>query len=353
MMSFKRRGWLGVVGVVSALACSAAGVSCFSSSSSGTSPDAGFSSQDSSFDSDSAAPDDAGMDASVVADSGHTGDAANAEASVDSAAPLDAGPPPSCAPGGLGMTNCGPSDGGESCCTSPEVPGGTYDRTYNTQDSLSGPPDGGWTDLADPATVSGFRLDKYEVTVGRFRQFVAAWNSGSGYTPTAGSGKHTHLTAARGWRTRRPGDLRDRAGARRWNTDVAPDDRNLASCRSSRRGRPSAGSQENLPINCVNWYEAYAFCIWDGGFLPSEAEWEYAAAGGEPAARVPVGVGGPGSILQRRELPVRHLQLLLPERRRAPARSCRTSRPWVGDAGGRALGPARHGGGNVNEWNLD
>ena len=30
----------------------------------------------------------------------------------------------------------------------------------------------------------------------------------------------------------------------------------------------------------MNWFESYAFCIWDGGFLASEAEWNYAAAGG-------------------------------------------------------------------------
>ena len=35
---------------------------------------------------------------------------------------------------------------------------------------------------------------------------------------------------------------------------------------------------ETAPINDVNWYEAYAFCIWDGAFLPSKRVFSAAGA---------------------------------------------------------------------------
>jgi formylglycine-generating enzyme len=220
-------------------------------------------------------------------------------------AATDAGPEsPSCAVGGPGMTNCGPGGSGtESCCASIEVPGGTFDRTYDPEEADGGGldvgADGGALGLADPTTVSGFRLDKYLVTVGRFRQFVAAWNGG--YYPAAGSGKHTHLNGGQGLQNGGAPGTYETGWDASWDntTDIDPTDANMAQCEAtSGQGvtwTSSVGSNENLPINCTTWWEAYAFCIWDGGFLPSEAEWEYAAAGGGLQLEYPWGSTDPGT----------------------------------------------------------
>jgi formylglycine-generating enzyme required for sulfatase activity len=78
------------------------------------------------------------------------------------------------------------------------------------------------------------------------------------------------------------------------DSNIAPTNANLT-C-GSNTWTNMAGMRENLPINCENWYEAYAFCIWDGGFLPSDAEWGYAAAGGSQQREYPWGSTTPGTV---------------------------------------------------------
>lgn len=223
--------------------------------------------------------------------------------SVDAGGVTDGGGAASCANSGPGLSNCGSS--AESCCTSLEVPCGTYFRSYNFD------ADGGLSAEDYPATISGFRLDKYDVTVGRFRQFVEAVlpsDGGPGWRPAAGSGKHSHLngglglvdtgnSGADGSTSYEPGWLVANDG------QIAPTNSNLSDAvcdpgTSYATWTASAGSNENRPINCMNWFEAYAFCIWDGGFLPSEAEWEYVAAGGDQQLQYPWGTAALGTANQ-------------------------------------------------------
>lgn len=122
-----------------------------------------------------------------------------------------------------------------------------------------------------------FYLETEAVTVRRFADFVAA----TGYVTEA----HTFGCAAvfSGLRTDAGFAAEVVAGTPWWA--------NVAGAAWDTPEGPGSSIEERMdhPVTQVSWNDARAFAAWVGGRLPSEAEWEHSARGGNRRRRYPWG----------------------------------------------------------------
>ncbi|HEY6079464.1 MAG TPA: SUMF1/EgtB/PvdO family nonheme iron enzyme [Polyangiaceae bacterium] len=237
--------------------------------------------------------------------------------------------PRSCSIAG-GVTPC---VDGVSCCETIWVPGGTYTMGRHSEEPT----------LPFARTVSGFYLDRFEVTVGRMRAFTADYR-----LPNEGGGAHPRIPGS-GWHEaweELPHPDPDLGGI----TSVPKTfeeliDQMSTLCPEERR---TWNNGALLPANCVNWYVAFAFCAWDGGRLPTEAEWNYAAAYG--AAERPY----PWSV-DETDFAISEVHLAFADALEPPTRPLEVGTHPAG-RGGFFRYPGRgHDdlAGNVAEWTLD
>jgi formylglycine-generating enzyme required for sulfatase activity len=202
-----------------------------------------------------------------------------------------------------GQINDDQAAGSQDCCEVKGLPGGSYNR---------------FNDPSFPATVSPFSLDVFEVTAGRFRAWVEATNGDlRGSAPPEGGGAHPKINGS-GWRTEwneylpssrqevdrmlgtqetnepfmacQFGTNVDDYGALTWWTaalDKKVKDRNKGNARVLSENTKEA--LDRKPLNCVPWHVLFAFCVWDGGRLPTDAEFGFAASGGSEQRQFPWG----------------------------------------------------------------
>lgn len=227
---------------------------------------------------------------------------------------------------------CGPN-ANDDCCRNETVVGTVAGEVFYRR-YTSVPPPGAQAPVPQyPEKISSHKLDVYEVTNGRFRTFLQAATTWAYNVspPPANAGSHSNITTTipstssvgTGWQSA-------------WNSNL-PADYNayttaLQACSNSWTAAPAGG--EDRPIECVTWYEAEAFCAWDGGRLPTWGEWQYAYNGGTEYRRYPWGSASPTCNHDSEY-------------------SC----PWPQRAGQQPLGAGKWGqynlAGSVVEWTFD
>jgi formylglycine-generating enzyme required for sulfatase activity len=159
------------------------------------------------------------------------------------------------------------------------------------------------------------------------RRFVDAYERG--FRPREGDGAHPRISGS-GWQMAwpLPGDragLLEVLGCQDHSWSLSPED-------------------DRRPVTCLTYYLAFAFCAWDGGRLPTRAEWSYAAAGGDEQRPYPWSAPEAAVIIDRVHANFGR-----------PCAGC-SARDLL-DVGSLPLGNGRWGhadlSGNVWEWNLD
>jgi formylglycine-generating enzyme required for sulfatase activity len=186
---------------------------------------------------------------------------------------------------GAGYTTCGA--GGENCCRTAAVPAGAAGTIQ---------------------VANGFELGVYEVTTARFTAFVDAFGgnlrgaASAGQLPGYAVANASKLPATRaavdeelGPACKFRSDVAN-YGARTWPSSqitqtvasfITDDNARAADIRAD----ATAPRLMQKPVDCVSYYMAAAFCAWDGGRLPTNAEWAYTALGGSQLREYPWGSG--------------------------------------------------------------